>query len=193
MDNTKAETIDYLDMVERTKKLTGFNADHESLLVEVRNEIQPFLGAVTEGFYATLLSIPETAAFLEGRTDSLKNTHKRWLESLFTGPFDAEYAKNMYHVGTVHVAVKLPVEFMQGTATLILGELIKVITQTNQDNPARLGAIINAVNAVIGFSVAIMQESYQASSLSEELEKFLAITGMTRNLFNNLALAYENK
>ena len=193
MSDAARENIDFNELVERTKQLTGFTADHESLLIEFRPEIQPFLGAVTEGFYTTLLSIPKTRAFLEGRTDALKQTHKRWLESLFTGPFDAEYAKAMYHVGQVHVQVQLPVEFMQGAATLIFGELLKVLTQINQDDPDRLGAIANAANAVIGFSVAIMQESYQASSLAEELEKFLAITGMSRNLFNNLAMAYENK
>ena len=38
----------------------------------------------------------------------------------------------------------------------------------------------------------VMQESYQASSLAAELEKFLSITGMSRQLFDNLAEAYTN-
>ena len=47
------------------------------------------------------------------------------------------------------------------------------------------------MNAVLGFSLMVMQESYQSSSLAAELEKFLAITGMSRTLFDNLALAYK--
>jgi hypothetical protein len=38
-----------------------------------------------------------------------------------------------------------------------------------------------------------MQESYQSSSLAEELERFLIITGMSRLLFDNLAKAYRKK
>jgi len=36
-----------------------------------------------------------------------------------------------------------------------------------------------------------MQESYQAGSLAQELEKFLSISGMSRTLFDNLAKAYK--
>lgn len=37
----------------------------------------------------------------------------------------------------------------------------------------------------------IMQQSYQESSIAEELEKFLKISGMSRTLFTNLAKAYN--
>ncbi len=37
----------------------------------------------------------------------------------------------------------------------------------------------------------VMQEAYQGSSFTEELEKFLTITGMSCTLFNHLAEAYK--
>jgi hypothetical protein len=37
-----------------------------------------------------------------------------------------------------------------------------------------------------------MQESYQSSLLAQELDKFMAITGISRALFNNLAAAYKD-
>ena len=133
---------------------------------------------------------PKAEPFLEGRTDSLKKAHQQWLKSLFTVPFDEEFARKMYYFGMAHIRVKLPVEFMQGAATLIMGVLIKLAARMCREDAAKLGLILTVINGVIGYSVAIMQESYQASSLVEELEKFLAITGMSRALFNNLALAY---
>jgi len=51
--------------------------------------------------------------------------------------------------------------------------------------------VLEAINAALGFSLMVMQESYQASTLAGELEKFLAITGMSRTLFNNLAEACQ--
>ena len=182
--------IDFPELVQRTKRLTGFTPEHELLLVQVARLVTPRLPQVTEAFYEILGTIPKARPFLEGRVDVLKQTHLRWLQSLFTGPYDEAFARQMYTVGMAHVRVKLPVEFMQGAATLIMGELTKAVSQSGLDARGQ-AQILVAINGVIGFSVAIMQESYQASSLAEELEKFLAITGMSRVLFNNLALAYR--
>ena len=186
------DNIDFEQLARETKILTGFTTAHEALLVEVGPKIKPHLGNVTDAFYEILQTLPKAQPFLDGRLDTLKQTHLNWLESLFTGPFDAEYAQGMYHVGMVHVRVQLPVEFMQGAGTMILSELINVSKEVFSDDGQRQAEVIRAINGVIGFSVTIMQESYQASSLAEELEKFLAITGMSRTLFNNLALAYES-
>ena len=183
--------VDFDELVARTKRLTNFMPEHEVVLLKVGDVIKPHLGTVTDAFYTVLQTIPKAEPFLEGRIDMLRKTHQQWLESLFTGPFDEDYARKMYHVGMVHVKVKLPVEFMQGAASLIMSALIKLVTRMCREDAAKLGLILTAINGVIGYSVAIMQESYQASSLAEELEKFLAITGMSRALFNNLALAYN--
>lgn len=184
------EKIDFQEMVQRTKRLTGFSTEHEVLLIQAARLIMPRLPRVTEAFYEILGSIPSAQPFLSGRVDALKETHLRWLQSLFTGPFDEAYAKQMYKVGMAHVRVKLPVEFMQGAATLIMGELTKSLSESGLEAKTQAKVLV-AVNGVIGFSIAIMQESYQSSSLAEELEKFLAITGMSRVLFNNLAMAYR--
>ncbi len=184
--------IDFEQLAHETRILTGFTNAHETLLIEAAPDITPHLVHVTEAFYKILHTLPKAQPFLDGRLEALKKAHLNWLESLFTGPFDADFAQGMYHVGMVHVRVKLPVEFMQGAGTLILSELISVAKEVYRDDAQRQADIIRAINGVIGFSVTIMQESYQASSLAEELDKFLAITGMSRTLFNNLALAYEN-
>ena len=57
---------------------------------------------------------------------------------------------------------------------------------------SRLNKATAAVNSVLGFTLMVMQQSYESSRLAEELEKFLKITGMSRILFDNLASAYKN-
>ncbi|MFC1748129.1 protoglobin domain-containing protein [Pseudomonadota bacterium] len=185
--------VDFQQLLDSTKKLTSFGPEQETTLIEAGPALKPYLAEVTGKFYDVLQSLPKAGPFLEGRVESLKATHINWLESLFTGPFDVNFVKSMYHVGMVHVKVKLPVEFMQGAATLIMGELVNVVSRVYSSDAQMQAKVLQAINSVIGFSVTIMQESYQASSLVEELEKFLSITGMSRVLFNNLALAYESK
>lgn len=50
---------------------------------------------------------------------------------------------------------------------------------------------MGAINAVLGFSLLVMQGSFQTGKLAEELERFLSVSGMSRTLFNNLAAAYK--
>jgi hypothetical protein len=183
--------IDYDQLTTYTKQFTGLTPEMESILTELLDLIKPHLPAITDSFYSVLQEIPKAQPFLEGRIDALRQTHIQWLEQLFTGPFDIDYAKAMYHVGDVHVKVNLPVEFMAGAMTLVGTRINDLLGEQLQNDPQRLKQSITAVNAVLGFTLMIMQQSYESSRLAEELEKFLKITGMSRTLFENLASAYK--
>lgn len=182
--------IDFVELTRYAKSFTGLTPDKEALLQQLGPAVVPGLSEVTDKFYATLQQIPKAAVFLEGRVEHLKSTHAKWLESLFTGPYDDQYAQKMYEVGNVHVKVNLPVEFMSGGMTLIQSELLPVLAGACDNDAGRLAAAASAVTSIVGFSLLVMQESYQTGKLAEELEKFLAISGMSRTLFNNLAAAY---
>ncbi|MDO9422941.1 MAG: protoglobin domain-containing protein [Methylobacter sp.] len=105
---------------------------------------------------------------------------------------DARFAEDMYKVGYIHVRVNLPVKFMAGAMTPINTELIKLTAETMSDDLAKCSQALQAINALTGLALMIMQQSYQESSIAEELEKFLRISGMSRTLFTNLAKAYNN-
>jgi truncated hemoglobin YjbI len=186
------DEMDFEKLTVYAKTFTGLTPDKESLLTEAGAAIIPSLSEVTERFYNVLQTIEQTAPFIEGRLDQLKSTHQAWLEGLFTGPFDASYTEAMYRVGFVHVEVGLPVEFMSGGMSLIAEELIELSAETSGNDTARCRDLVKALNAVMGFSLLIMQQSYQNSSLAAELDHFLAITGMSKNLFENLAGAYRS-
>lgn len=183
--------IDFKALTNYAKKFTGFTPEHENLLAHFGPRLLSDLPDVTDHFYDVLKKIERAAPFLEGRIDMLKKTHLEWMEKMITGPYDESYTAWMYKVGDVHVKVKLPVEFMSGGITLIGNALLPVIIKACDGDTDKITEVAVAVNAVLGFSLMIMEESYQASSLAAELEKFLAISGMSRTLFNNLASAYK--
>ena len=183
--------IDFEKLMRYARAFSKYTPEREAQLAEASAELMPRLAEVTENFYATLLSIEETRPFIEGRLESLKGTHHQWLEGLLKGPCDVDYTKAMYRVGDVHVKVRLPVEFMAGGICLIQDSLIGVVSDLYAGDPERQRQVLEAINAALGFSLMVMQESYQASTLAGELEKFLAITGMSRTLFNNLAEACQ--
>jgi hypothetical protein len=183
--------IDFEHMTQYAKQFAGLTPEREQTLKSLGPPLESRLPKITETFYATLSNIREAAPFLEGRIELLKQTHLRWLTSLFTGSYDSEYTKAMHRVGDVHVKVNLPVEFMAGGTTLLGDLLLADLDELFRDDPKGRAEAVAAVNAVLGFSLIVMQQSFQNSTLHQELEKFLKITGMSRALFNNLAAAYR--
>jgi hypothetical protein len=183
---------DFDTLCQRGKLNSGFDAEDEQLLLQEGARMLPFLAEVTEKFYAELQQIPAAVPYIEGRIEGLKATHLAWLNTVFSGPYDAGFAAHMHKVGEVHVQVKLPVEFMASGTLLIKKHLVPILTQVYADDVVRMGQMMKAVNGVTGFCLIIMQESYQSSLLAQELDKFMAITGISRALFNNLANAYKD-
>jgi len=184
-------TVELSDLADYAKQFAGFTPERERLLLKIGPSIIPKLPAITDRFYEILSELPEPAKYLAGRVDSLKRTHLHWLTSLFRGPYGLSFAEAIHHAGQVHVRVDLPIEFMAGGMTLI-GDLLiaEIETLYAGDAAVRAGAH-GAVNAVLGFSLIVMQEALQHSTLNQELEKFMKITGISRPLFNNLAAAYK--
>lgn len=185
------QNIDMQALCDYAKQFSGLDDQKISVLHHVYPDISHRLQEVTETFYGQLQTIPKTLPFLEGRIEVLKTTHVAWVHELLSGNFDVDYTRKLYHVGDVHVKVKLPVEFMAGAMTIIQSELIRIFGEMYAHDSAQLVSVTRALNAATGFSLLVMQESYQSSSMAEELEKFLRITGMSRVLFNNLARAYK--
>ncbi len=183
---------DFDQLTQYAKAFTGLTKEYENVLKEIAPQITPHLETVTKSFYDQLSGIPETQPFLEGRVESLRSMHTQWLKGIFTKEFDADYTAAMYKIGDVHVKVQLPVEFMSGGMTLINAQLIPLVINLLDDD-SKSPLVLCAINAATGFSLFIMQQSFQEASLSEELEKFLKISGMTRVLFSNLADAYKDK
>ena len=183
---------DFDQITQYVKSFTGLTAEDEALLKEIGPNVIPHLQEITDDFYTHLLTIPETQPYLEGRVDTLKVTHTKWLEGLFTKDFDAKFTEQMYNVGYVHVKVNLPVEFMSGGITLINNRLIALVIKLFANNTEHLEQVLKAINAATGFSLLTMQQSYQEASLAGELEKFLKISGMSRALFTNVATAYKD-
>jgi len=181
------ETTEITELVDSARLFSGFSSAEEKLLEEVGPEVIPHLSRVTDEFYKALSVVPKAQQFLDGRTEKLKTTHTNWLEYVFRGPYDDKYAAAMYEVGHVHFQVKLPLEFMEGGMTLILGALTPVIAESCGDDMQRFTRILCAINAALGFSLIIMQKSYQLSTLEGELDNFLQVTGMSRKLFDKLS------
>ncbi len=187
-----SDAVDFAQIGQYAKVFSRLTPEKEAILTEAGYKIIPHLSGVTDRFYANLQKVPKAVPFIEGRIDYLKQTHLIWLKTVFSGKYDQSYVETMHRVGYVHVQIDLPVEFMSGGITLITNELILIVSKLYADEPEKCIEVLSAINAIFGFSLLVMQASYQAS-VSEVLNRFLSITGMSTVLFNNLATAYDAK
>ncbi|MFZ2726317.1 MAG: protoglobin domain-containing protein [Methylococcaceae bacterium] len=150
--------------VANAKSLSGLTPELESCLQEIAPRIVPQLVKVTDAFYVRLITLPITSIFLEKHgvsINALKETHTRWLNSLFTQAINDEFAQNMAKVGDVHAAIQLPLSFMAGAMSLINKELISIIVTEFGTDSSQCTKALQAVSAVTGFALIIMQQSYQ--------------------------------
>ncbi|GAA0698668.1 hypothetical protein GCM10009104_29020 [Marinobacterium maritimum] len=181
--------IDFSQLNQQAKQFSGFDTEDEQVLAGAHSLLVAELDAVTEAFYEELGRIEEAQPFLEGRLDALKATHRRWLERIFTGPYDADFAAYMHHVGVVHVEVRLPERFMASGIGLIGKHLIPVLARVCGEDLVTLSSRMKAVNAVTTYCLIIMQTSYR----EHELDRFMDVTGISEALYANLAAAYREK
>ncbi len=182
-----------ITMVDDAKQLNGLSPQLERELRLIAPEVIPHLDRITEAFYEELMALPTTSPFLEGRLDQLKKTHRTWLETLLTDDYDGEMAQFLERVGRRHVEVGLPLELMVGAMTILQRHLQVLLVELFGDDPERLKTALLAVTAALGFSLQLMQQTYHLSAMREELNRFLEITGISPQLFHNLAKAYEGR
>ena len=152
---------DFNALINYAKSFTGLTPEYEKCLKDIGPVVIPHLENVTNAFYDQLIEIPETAKFLEGRINKLKNTHLNWLIGLFESDIDANFAEKMYNVGYVHVEIQLPISFVAGAMTLLNNGLDEIVVKEFGDDKEKCIKALQSISSVTGLSLMIMQQAFQ--------------------------------
>lgn len=106
----------------------GFGPEDAACLIAIHPLISPLLPELTENFYKRILASDAMSPFVEGKVDSLKQTHLRWMNLLFSGPFDDQFIKTHQHIGEVHLKQKIPPLFVAASMAYLRAEMPKLLT-----------------------------------------------------------------
>lgn len=169
------------------KKFIGFTSEDVENLKSMVPIFETRGAAITDFFYETLALYPETAALLEGRIDSLKSTHKRWMMELFTGVeggYEEAYFNNRDIVGKVHVKIGLDPRWVEGVMNIIRTGGHAALAQ-ELDSASELGAKFGSLCKILDLDLMIINLSYA----DERLTRLAAFTGMSRKLIENCITA----
>jgi signal transduction histidine kinase len=155
-----------------------------------RQAVEDHFDAVVDAFYEALWKNPRTKMVFEGpeQVERLRATLGRWLDELFTGPYDLEYLKQRYQIGRMHVQVGLLPHFMFGAMNVVRRELTGRILRAEGlgdiDSRFEMSA---SVEKLLDLELTIMVQSYWDTMMDLKLKIPSALAmGMAHEIRNPL-------
>lgn len=166
---------------EALKRFVEFNDDDAANLASLAEVVAKHGPALTDHFYQTLGSVPETAKIIEGRVEGLKTTHRQYMKELTDGVYDADYFQRRARIGQVHVRMGIDPRFVEGVMSVIRAGMLKAMA-TEISDPAELASKASSFIKLCDLDLAIINLAYN----EERLDRFSEFTGMKRRLIENV-------
>jgi hypothetical protein len=159
------------------KAFIGFTADDADNLRAIAPIFAEHGGAITDAFYVKLAADPEQAKLIEGRVDTLKRTHRRWMDELFGGTYDEAYFDNRWRIGLTHVRVGVRPWWVEAVTSFLRTEGMALLMNALPDQGARVRSS-QALLKILDIDLMIINLAYS----DERLERLVQFTGMSRKL-----------
>lgn len=133
--------------------------------------------AITDQFYQRLAANPEQARMVEGRVDSLKRTHNRWMAELFAGTYEAAYFEDRWRIGMTHVRVGVKPWWVEAVSSFLRTEGVALLSRKIDDPELRLSGL-QALVKILDIDLMIINLAYS----QETIDRLSQFTGMSRKL-----------
>jgi two-component system, NtrC family, sensor kinase len=171
------------DLYRRYQELQAYVGWTEDDAARVRAAgplVRPCFTALIDDFYAEIDRHPEARKVITGGPEQvgrLKGTLRRWVEELFTGPYDADYVVRRWRVGRKHVEIGLDQVYANMALSRLRGGLVRALQDRWQGDPERLKATVRSLNTLIDLDLAKIEDAYQAEYVArlQRAERLAAI------------------
>ncbi len=139
--------------------ISGLCAEGQSILASLAPALEEHLPEVTDTFYTLLQADAQTAPYLVGRIDALKQTHLAWMRDIIGGVYDAAFIARQEKIGEVHVKVHVPPHFVAASMSLLRAELPLLVERVEPD-PDRAGHAIKSLMQVLDLCHYLIDRKY---------------------------------
>jgi diguanylate cyclase (GGDEF)-like protein len=181
--------IDKIEIARRQEML-GFSQTDADLLAWCKPLIKDGIDSLVSDLYERLTAIEEVALIV-GDSDTLTRMHRtmeRYVEDLFDGCYDSEYANNRLRIGLIHTRIGVAPQLYL-TAVRHLEELLQSLIRERITDAAMQARVIDSLSKLLYFDMVFVFDAYVRSLVlqvehgKEKLETF------ARSLENEIAEA----
>jgi len=145
------------------RNFVGFDAADEAALAAVRERLRPHFSSIVRRFYEVVLAFPDARrVFTEGdsQVERLRGSLMRWLDGVFTGPWDESYFEVRTRIGRIHVRIGLAPRFMALAMHGVRAGLIDALEVEVPLDLATRTAAARAIRRICDMELAVMLETY---------------------------------
>jgi len=168
----------------KAKEFCQFDSKYAHVLPSLKDTVMARRVEITDQFYTELGKDSGAVKILEGRQiDQLKEKHMAWMEELFSGDYGRAYFDYRYHVGQIHVGIKVLPYYVEVVMSLLRREICQTILEQSPGNVEGVAAIL----AVLDLELLIILGAYQ----EDRLDRLFEITGIGRPLLERLVTFSE--
>jgi hypothetical protein len=187
-------TMVWLDKI---KMCIDWSAADQAQISDLQNWLDSDLHKVTEAVGEYLVQFKDTQSLLTNTrfVQRLHGVLREWLMGPLTGTFDEAYAQARWALVQKLVEVGLTFEDVILMKDLARRQLLEVAQAQLTGNPNKLSVTMAALDKALCLDMALIYGGYtrvrDAEIERSMLDRFLAITGFSRTLYENLAEARE--
>lgn len=146
---------------EEMKDYVGFSDEDVAELHALRPYVEPHLQWLVDNFYRAIERFPSARAILqdEAQVQRLKQTLKRWVLDMLSGPYDAAYWTRRKRIGEVHVRVGLPERYVFTAMNLIRTDLCIIAREQPGGEPEHWRSCL-AIHRITDLELAAMSAAF---------------------------------
>src|SRR5690348_2091179 len=129
------------------------------------------LPAILDDFYRHVSSEPNLRSLLGDKIPHLKQAQTRHWRKMFAGRFDTDYYEDVRAIGLVHHSIGLAPHWYIGGYNFVLERLSDLAIRAHRFSPAKLQAMLAAMNKAVMLDMDIAISVYQEALLLEREQR----------------------
>lgn len=144
---------------EELRQYVRFDAASGDALRAFLPTVEPHFERLAREFYERIREHDDAHAVLAGEAQivRLQGSMVRWLNRIFSGPWDTAYIAQSIAIGQVHIRVGVPPRFVCSAMNLLRVGLTRVVEEQGRAHDDKL---LSAIHQVLDLELATMIESY---------------------------------
>jgi signal transduction histidine kinase len=158
-------------LFQELQRYVGFTEADERALRALHPKLTLTFPSVSEAFYERVLEHADARAALnrgEKHVGQLKGTLVKWMNELFTGPWDEAYVERRARIGRVHVQIALPQHYMVSAMNVVRVQLRERIAHVLDERSAEGRVARDALSKILDLELAIMLHTFREDLLTKQ-------------------------